>query len=527
MYKTPIHILLVEDSPSDATLLRQILSRSGKEGWEVVHVERLFDAIDACTGAMDCVACNCALTHFDVVLLDLSLPDSDGLETVAEFHAAAPNIPIVVLTGSDDEELALEAVAIGAQDYLVKDQITAQLLVRAIRYAIERGQILRQLQESEQRFRGIFEQTFQSMRLLTPEGVVLEVNQTALDLSGTTEKDCVGKQLWNIKPWNESGETQEWLKTAVAKATEGEFVRGEVELCKALDERVWVDVSLKPLTDERGNVILLILEGRDISDRKRAEAETLKALEKERELNQLKSKFVSMVSHEFRNPMTTIRAAADLLQDFNDQLSQEKKVSYFCMIQSSINHMLHLLDDILLLGSTEVGKLQYQPAPLDLEKFCRHLTDSLALSTSSQHKITLTYLGKSTQVEMDEALLQHILSNLLSNAIKYSPQGGNIRFDIISQDDTATFRIQDEGIGIPLKDQNRLFETFHRASNVTGIQGTGLGLAIVKKSVELHGGEIEVKSQVGMGTTFTVTLPLNQHSSFQLPLKRGEQAQYL
>lgn len=527
MYKTPIHILLVEDSPSDATLLRQTLSRSGKEGWEVVHVERLFDAIDVCTGAMDCVACNCAQTDFDVVLLDLSLPDSDGLETVAEFHAAAPNIPIVVLTGSDDEELALEAVAIGAQDYLVKDQITAQLLVRAIRYAIERGQILRQLQESEQRFRGIFEQTFQSMRLLTPEGIVLEVNQTALDLSGTTEKDCLGKQLWNIKPWNEAIETREWLKIAVAKATEGEFVRGEVELCNTLHKKVWIDVSLKPLTDERGNVILLILEGRDISDRKRAEAETLKALEKERELNQLKSKFVSMVSHEFRNPMTTIRAAADLLQDFNDQLTQEKKSNYFCMIQSSINHMLHLLDDILLLGSTEVGKLQYQPTPLDLEKFCRHLTDSLELSASSQHKITLTYIGESTQVEMDEALLQHILSNLLSNAIKYSPQGGNIRFDIISQNGTATFRVQDEGIGIPLKDQNRLFETFHRASNVSGFQGTGLGLSIVKKCVELHGGDIEVKSQVGMGTTITVTLPLNQHSPLRLPLERGEQAQYL
>ncbi len=134
MSKTSIQVLLVEDSPSDATLLRQVFSRSNQEGWELVHVERLSDAIDACaTGA------------WDVALLDLCLPDSDGLETVAGFRAAAPDIPLVVLTGFDDEELALQAVAAGAQDYLVKDQITIQVLVRTIRYAIERGQILKQL----------------------------------------------------------------------------------------------------------------------------------------------------------------------------------------------------------------------------------------------------------------------------------------------------------------------------------------------------------------------------------------------
>jgi DNA-binding NarL/FixJ family response regulator len=166
MSQIPIHILLVEDSPSDASFLRQMFSRSGREWWNLVHVERLSDAIEACSN----------LT-IDVVLLDLILPDSDRLDTLIEFHTAVPDIPVVVLTVVSDEELALQAVAQGAQDYLFKEQITPQLLMRAIRYAIERGQILKQLQESERRFRGIFDQTFQLMVLLTPEGNLLEFNQ--------------------------------------------------------------------------------------------------------------------------------------------------------------------------------------------------------------------------------------------------------------------------------------------------------------------------------------------------------------
>src|SRR6476469_11034861 len=192
MYQTSIHILLVEDSPSDANLLRHMLSRQGKPGWQVVAVERVSDAIDACSAYA-----------LDVVLLDLSLPDSDGLETVTKFRAAAPDVPIVVLTGVDDEDLSLQALARGAQDYLVKGQITSQLLMRAIRYAIERGQILKQLNDSEQRFRATFEQTFQSMGLLTPEGIILEVNQTARDFYGNKQDD-IGLPLWELKSWSSS-----------------------------------------------------------------------------------------------------------------------------------------------------------------------------------------------------------------------------------------------------------------------------------------------------------------------------------
>jgi PAS domain S-box-containing protein len=502
-----INILLVEDSASDAQLLEQTLWQLGGERWQVVHFERLSDAIDSCSKST-----------FDIVLLDLSLPDSKGLNTLAEFYAAAPNIPIVVLTNFDDEDIALQAVAKKAQDYLVKGQITPNLLRRTIRYAIDRGQIVKQLRESEHRLRAIFEQTFQSMALLTLEGIILEINQPGLNLWGSQQQDCVGKPLWELESWNFSSTNQEWLKSIIAKAADGEFVRHELLLPSANNVMVWIDFSLKPLKDETGKAVLLIVEARDISDRKRAEAEVVNAWVQERELNEMKSDFVSMVSHEFRNPMTVIRTAVELLELYNHQLSDQQKSQYFGKIQTAIRQMLQLLDEILFLGRSDAGKLQYEPTPLDLKDFCSELTQTLQLSASSKHQIIFSFQGEQTSVEVDENLLRYILTNLLSNAIKYSPQGGYIRFNVLCQDDTATFQIQDSGIGIPLKDQQRLFETFHRASNVGSIPGTGLGLSIVKKCVDLHQGQIYLQSQVGVGTTFTVKLLLNHHDAQSLEL---------
>lgn len=370
----PTPLLLVEDNIADAYLLTEMLEQAEEQPWQITQAKRLSIALEYLHNS-----------NFSVVLLDLTLPDSKGLNTVTQIQATAQDLPIVVLTGIDDQELALQAVALGAQDYLVKGQITTELLVRAIRYAIERGQILKRLQESERR--------------------------------------------------------------------------------------------------------------------------TLMALEKERELSQLKSNFVSMVSHEFRTPMTTIRLCAEKLKNDNPQLTQERRNQYFELMQGSISDMLQLLDEVLLLARTEAGGLKYEPAAFNLEEFCRELTETLQLSTSNQ-KLIFTCRSESTLVVMDAVLLRHIFTNLLSNAIKYSREDSSIRFDLNCQDGTATFQIQDQGIGIPLHDQQRLFETFHRASNVGQIQGTGLGLSIVKGCVDLHKGQIQIESEVGIGTTVTIMLPL-------------------
>lgn len=245
----------------------------------------------------------------------------------------------------------------------------------------------------------------------------------------------------------------------------------------------------------------------EIRDRILAETEIRSALKKERELNQLKSRFVSMVSHEFRTPMTAIRICAELLE--HQSLSEEQRHRYFKQIQASIHGMTQLLDQVLLLGKTESGRFEYNPEPINLKGFCGELVEGLQVMLNTQHQVIYTYTGLAEDVIVDRALLHHILTNLLSNAIKYSPTGGKVEFNLDYQNGCAVLHIRDQGIGIPPQDHDRLFDPFHRASNVAGIQGTGLGLAIVKNCVELHGGQITFETQAGQGTTFMVTLPVS------------------
>lgn len=512
----PIKILLVEDNPADADLLQEILEEAIGVEWELVPVELRREAIFMLTNQ-----------HFNAVLLDLSLPDSHGLETLIRLREIAPDTPMVVMTGLDDEAIALEAVRLGAQDYIVKGRITSQLLVRSLRYAIERSQTLHLLTESERRFRAIFDQTFQLMALLTPEGIVVEINQTALDFMGDNLENSVGSYLWENRGWNVSSATQTQLKNAIYAAAQGKFIRYEIQLNRVDTKLVTIDFSLKPVYNESEKIVLLIAEGRDISDRKQAEAEIIKSLEKERELSELRARFVSMVSHEFRTPLSTIVLSTGLLETYSAKWSNEKKATHFQRIQTAVNRMTSLLEDILVIGKAEAGKLEFNPVTIDLKNLCYQIVEDAKLASDHNNcQINLVCQGNCTQAKMDEKLLRQILGNLVSNAIKYSNNGGIVNVELICPTEEsnceinkpvsrekppnhqAIFRIQDQGIGIPADDLEHIFDTFHRATNVGTISGTGLGLAIVKRAVDLHSGQISCHSTVGVGTTFTVILPL-------------------
>ncbi|MHC5937802.1 sensor histidine kinase [Nostoc sp.] len=378
-----VKILLIEDNLAYARLLQEFLMQAQFQEFSLVHVKRLGEGLEELT------ECN-----YDVILLDLTLPDSEGLSSLPSLIGQAPSIPIVVLTNTNDEELAIEAVRQGAQDYLIKRHVNPDVLVRSLRYAIERKQLLESLRT---------------------------VNET--------------------------------LQIRVEERT----------------------------------------------------AELLKA----NELNQFKSEFVSMFSHDIRNPLNTILLAAGLLQNYDEKLTKEKKLNHLQIIRSSIKNMGQLLDEVSFIGKADSGRLRCELLSLDLEAFCRQLVEEVRLMANENH-LTLVFAssGELGETLWDKSLLRQILSNLLTNAIKYSLSSGIVRFELIGQEKTVIFRIQDWGIGIPKEDQKLLFQPFQRAENVGIIPGTGLGLAIAKKSVEAHGGEIVVNSQVGVGTTFTVTLPL-------------------
>ncbi|MBH8571468.1 HAMP domain-containing histidine kinase [Nostocaceae cyanobacterium CENA369] len=235
------------------------------------------------------------------------------------------------------------------------------------------------------------------------------------------------------------------------------------------------------------------------------------ALEQERELKEQKSRFVSIVSHEFRNPLNVIYGFIRLLQQRD--FPKEQQYEFFQRIQAAVSRMVALLDDVLILGKSEAGSLASNPVELALEPFCRKLIEEIKFSTNTKHTIDLKCEDECFIVHMDEALLRHVLTNLLSNAIKYSAPDSTIQVRLQCKSETVIFQVQDEGIGIAPADQERLFESFYRASNVGKIPGTGLGLTIVKQAVERYGGTIALKSKINVGTTFTVTLPISSEIS--------------
>jgi len=269
----------------------------------------------------------------------------------------------------------------------------------------------------------------------------------------------------------------------------------------------WVWVRAFPIHNAQGEVYRMAGIAEDVTDRKQAEEELRRAMAHEKELNELKTRFISMASHDFRTPLAAILSSTDLLEHYGDRLTDERKHQHLQQIQASVKHMTGLLEDVLTIGRADAGKIEFQPAPLDVREFCCHLVEELQLSAGTRHTLRLMIEGAAWPAALDVKLLRQILTNLLSNAIKYSPDGGDVSLHVTHEPAFVVFQVVDHGLGIPAAAQAHLFETFHRADNVGGIPGTGLGMAIVKKSVDLHQGTIEFESAVGVGTTFVVRLP--------------------
>ncbi|CAN5684702.1 hypothetical protein BH11VER1_BH11VER1_33350 [soil metagenome] len=232
------------------------------------------------------------------------------------------------------------------------------------------------------------------------------------------------------------------------------------------------------------------------------------ALAKERELGEMKSNFVSLVSHELRTPLGVIMSASDVLQRYFERLSPEKRMRHLDMILRSTRNLASLIEEVLILGRVEEGRMQFAPSPLDLEKFCRTLCDEMRSATKDSSPIQFRMLSALDGAVSDESLLRHIICNLLSNAVKYSEPGSPVEFTVERRDEDVVFTIKDQGIGIPEEDQARLFTSFTRAGNVGMRPGTGLGLVVVLRCVQLHGGTLKLDSTIDEGTTISVTLPV-------------------
>lgn len=273
-------------------------------------------------------------------------------------------------------------------------------------------------------------------------------------------------------------------------------------------ELFWVEMggSCIRANDPDSGVIWTFL---DITERKKSDAQMREALEQQKALNELRSRFVAMTSHEFRTPLAAILSAEEVLRHHGDRLSPSERMETLDDIAAGVQRMSRMMDRVLLLGQADARMLDFQPHEVDLPRLCRELVDDVrAQFPRSPCRVRAEWGPGVGRGQWDDKLLRHALSNLLTNAVKYSPAGGDVLFDVRRDGPDMVFTVRDHGIGIPPDEVAHLFESFHRASNVGAIQGTGLGLAIVKNAVEMHGGRIEVQSALGGGTTFTVRLPV-------------------
>ena len=252
----------------------------------------------------------------------------------------------------------------------------------------------------------------------------------------------------------------------------------------------------------------MLVIGLDITQRKQAEAELLRTLAREKELGQLRSNFVSMVSHEFRTPLGVIQSSAEILEDYLDQLETAERQEHLQSIRKNTRRMAGLMEEVLLIGSFDAGKMDFKAVPLELETFVRRLVEEVLSATDRRCPIELSLAEIPAEIQADKRLLRHIFTNLLTNAVKYSSPGQFVRFEIGCDKSEIVCAIRDQGIGIPEADREWLFNAFHRGHNVSDHPGTGLGLVIVKRCVDLHGGSIKVESRLGEGTTVFVRLPI-------------------
>ena len=377
-----------------------------------------------------------------------------------------------------------------------------------IALAIERKRAGDALRESEEKFRAFFEASSAGV-MIHDEEKYLAVNSAAAEMLGYQHpSEMVGlNPVATSPPFQPGGIPTEVLaRRHINECLELGSARFDW-LAKHTDGReLPVEVILTRIEMGGRRVIQAMVN--DISERKRAEAELLRSLAREKELSQLKTNFVSMISHEFRTPLGIILSSAEILDEYLDQLTPEERKEQLQSIQKNSRRMAGLMEEALLLGRFEAGKMDFKPAPLDLRLFCQRLLDEVHSATDRQCPIQILGEACKDAAHADDRLLRHIFINLLTNAVKYSPPGTPVEFHVAAQGANAVCVIRDRGIGIPESDREWLFEAFHRGRNVGERNGTGLGLTIVKRCVELHGGKIKIDSKVGEGTTVTVILPV-------------------
>lgn len=521
MQETLIQTLLVEDNPGDTHLLRQMLADAPFGRAILTCTERLHTALTLCQQQA-----------FDVVLLDLSLPDSHGYATFERMRQQTPQTPIILLTGFDDQDLALRAVRAGAQDYLIKGEINAQLLIRAMRYAMERKRTEVALREHHLRYQALFENDNIGVFIVDMEGRLLNLNRQAAVMLGSTVEQLLHTPL---SAYIIPGEHERFFQQMQAMLTGTIVPIHEQTFVRSDGSTVPVEVNSSVVRNAAGAILYIQSIARDISKRKQAEAAlqaersqlAQRVEERTKELSianaelkrsaRLKDEFLATISHELRTPLSVILTLAEALQDeiYGETAIRQRKALE--RIIKSGRHLLELINDIIDVSKIESGKLTLEIGPVAVTTLCEDCLQ-MVQETAQAKQIQFVKTIRLTHdlIYADGRRLMQILLNLLNNAVKFTPDGAQIGLEVYEETDQEliSFTVWDTGIGIASDDLSKLFRPFVQLDSKLSrhYQGAGLGLALVYRLTKLHGGSVTVTSRPNGGSRFTIALPhQNRH----------------
>jgi PAS domain S-box-containing protein len=360
-----------------------------------------------------------------------------------------------------------------------------------------------ELKKSHEMYQNLAEASQDMILIIDSQYCIQYINQTGSKMIGTTSEEVVGKSCFSV-PGMPVRESDISLIDSILASTKPKYI--EAQVLFPVGSR-WMGTWLVPIQDDQCDYSSILAICRDITHLKQTEEQLSYSLSRERELGELKSRFISLVSHEFRTPLATILSSVELLETYGIHWGNEKRTHHTQRIKNTVQSLDKLLDDILLIGRKDVGILPFRPIEINPIEVCTQIIQDMILTDHRKHQIRFSVTGTCESALMDPNLLRHILVNLLSNAVKFSYLEGKIDVTLECLPKELKIAIKDEGIGIPAEDLDQLYEPFNRGRNATNIPGSGLGLTIVKNSIDLCGGTIDIESKQYEGTTIRFTIP--------------------
>lgn len=482
----------------------------------------------------------------DIIISDYSLPKFNGMSALRIALKMKLGIPFILITGSRNEETAVECIKAGADDYILKDNLNR--LVPALLAAVEKHQNIKskriaekELAKSERRFRILFSENLAPMILIDPDSqLIVDANKAAEKFYGWNISQLREKKIDDINTLSSEEIKKEINNALTRKRIQFNFQHRraykdirDVEVFsssiiiggKKLIHSIIHDVTEKKIIENelaayRENLEVLVKERtyeldainkqlkENLEEKKILEAQLEESLLKEREINELKSRFIATVSHEFRTPLTALYSTVQMIERYSQNWSEVKIKEHYLQIESTINYLTELLDDVLSVSKVDQEIIKCEISTVNIKYLINSFITEVKAYDHGNHDIMLSFDSCCEMLETDHKLLRHSVVNLLSNAVKYSPKKSPVYLRVLVENDTLKIIVEDKGIGIPENEIKHIFEAFYRTNNSVGVQGTGLGLKIVKRSIEVLGGSVSVESKLNEGSRFVLIIPV-------------------